>query len=61
MVKYLLLLVTTLFGLMGLMAGLTALVSYLASLESFGKPYLKVFMESRKSASATSKGEGGAA
>ncbi|PYI55723.1 spore germination protein [Paenibacillus flagellatus] len=44
--KYVLLLVTTMFGIMGLMVGFVGLVSHLASLESFGQPYLKLFMES---------------
>ena len=44
-VKYLLLASSTLFGLVGLVIGLIGLIAYLANLESFGQPYLKLFFE----------------
>jgi hypothetical protein len=42
-VKYLLLAITTLIGLTGLVVGLVGLVAYLVSLDSFGRPFLKLF------------------
>jgi spore germination protein KA len=42
--KYPLIIFTSFFGLVGLASGLFALVVYLASLRSFGQPYLRIFM-----------------
>jgi hypothetical protein len=44
-VKYIILLLTTFFGLMGLLIGIIAIVAYLVSLDSFGQPYLRLFLE----------------
>ncbi|WP_309119521.1 spore germination protein [Paenibacillus sp.] len=41
--KYGILLFATLFGLIGIVLGIIALIGYLVSLESFGKPYMKLF------------------
>lgn len=47
-IKYVLLIITTLSGLMGMIVGLILLIGYLANQDSFGKPYLKLFMEQDK-------------
>lgn len=44
-VKYLFLAVSTLFGLLGLAVSLFGFIAYLAHLDSFGQPYLKLFRE----------------
>jgi hypothetical protein len=44
-VKYLLLAFTTFFGMVGLTIGVISLICYLTSLDSFGQPYLKLFIE----------------
>ncbi|MCU9613521.1 spore germination protein [Caldibacillus lycopersici] len=44
-VKYVLLLISTLFGLIGIIFGFVALLIYLVHLESFGQPYLKLFIQ----------------
>ncbi|GAA0502286.1 spore germination protein [Salinibacillus aidingensis] len=46
--KYLLLLITTLSGLIGLVLGTVGLIYYLVYLDSFGKPYLKLFTSRQK-------------
>ncbi|MBB6452581.1 spore germination protein [Salirhabdus euzebyi] len=46
--KYILLALTIFFGLVGLMIGIIALVGYLAKLESYGQPYLKLFIDPSK-------------
>ncbi|KAA0547395.1 spore germination protein [Bacillus sp. BGMRC 2118] len=61
-VKYLLLLFTSFFGLLGLAMGVILLVCYLTSLDSFGEPYLKVFREPKakdKEMARRSQGEVG--
>jgi hypothetical protein len=45
--KYVILALTTLLGTIGLVLGVMGLVVYLANLESFGQPYLKLFMRDR--------------
>ncbi|WP_246942058.1 spore germination protein [Bacillus pinisoli] len=45
-VKYLLLASTTFFGMVGLVFSIILVIAYLANLESYGKPYLKLFFES---------------
>lgn len=57
-VKYGILLSASLFGLMGLLVGIVCLICYLVNLESFGQPYLKLFVENPKSAKKTSGGIG---
>ncbi|WP_311198761.1 spore germination protein [Paenibacillus hexagrammi] len=52
--KYVLLLFTTMFGLMGLIAAFIGLVAYLASMESYGQPYLKLYFESSRMAAKKS-------
>jgi spore germination protein len=42
LVKYVFLLVTTMFGLLGLVLALIVFIAYLTSLDSYGKPYLKL-------------------
>ncbi|MCD1259263.1 spore germination protein [Paenibacillus athensensis] len=42
--KYILLIITTLSGLTGLIIGTAALLSYLATLESFGQKYFRLYM-----------------
>lgn len=62
-VKYVFLLITTFFGMIGLVMGVILLVCYLTNLESFGQPYLKIFMEPKakdKNMAHRSKGEVGA-
>ncbi|MGG3806531.1 spore germination protein [Metabacillus fastidiosus] len=46
-VKYVLLGLTVFFGMIGLVFGVIGLVIYIANLESFGQPYLKLFFQSR--------------
>jgi hypothetical protein len=41
--KYLLLVLTTFYGMLGLVMGMVGLIIYLANLESYGQPYLKLF------------------
>ena len=41
--KYLFIVLATLFGLVGIVLGMVAMIMYLTSLRSFGKPYLKMF------------------
>ncbi|MBT2688216.1 spore germination protein [Bacillus sp. ISL-47] len=47
-VKYLILFISTLTGMIGLIVGLMGLVVYLVSLDSFGHPYLRVFLGESK-------------
>jgi len=42
-VKYPLVLLASLFGILGLVIGFVGLLGYLSSLRSFGKPYLRIF------------------
>ncbi|MBM6617062.1 spore germination protein [Bacillus suaedaesalsae] len=61
-VKYVLLLITSFLGMVGLVIGIILLICYLTSLKSFGEPYLKVFMEPKakdKNMARRSKGEVG--
>jgi hypothetical protein len=51
--KYILLLFSTLFGLVGILLGLVGLVGYLVSMDSFGQPYLKLFENDDRQAKAT--------
>lgn len=44
-VKYPLLIITTLYGLIGLVIGFIAIIGYLTYLESFGHPFLKFFVQ----------------
>ncbi|RXT04904.1 spore germination protein [Ammoniphilus sp. CFH 90114] len=44
--KYFVLLLTTWYGLVGLMAGMLLLFGYLCKLDSFGQPYLRLFLGS---------------
>ncbi len=53
--KYAILLFATLFGLIGIALGLIALIGYLVSLESFGRPYLKLFENDDRHAKPTQK------
>ncbi|SET13853.1 spore germination protein [Salinibacillus kushneri] len=46
--KYLLLIITTFSGLIGLVIGTVGLIYYLVYLDSFGKPYLKLFTSHQK-------------
>jgi spore germination protein len=41
--KYLFIVLATFFGLVGIVLGIVAMIMYLTSLRSFGKPYLKMF------------------
>lgn len=41
--KYLFIVLSTFFGLVGIVLGIVSLIMYLTSLRSFGKPYLKMF------------------
>lgn len=41
--KYLFILLASFFGLVGIVLGMVAMILYLTSLRSFGKPYLKMF------------------
>jgi hypothetical protein len=41
--KYMLLVLTTFYGMLGLVMGMVGLIIYLANLESYGQPYLKLF------------------
>lgn len=43
--KYLVLILATFYGLIGVIAGSIVIVFYLASLRSFGKPYLKLLLQ----------------
>lgn len=43
-VKYILLLLTTFFGMVGLVFGVIMVIAYLANIDSFGQPYLKLFL-----------------
>jgi hypothetical protein len=45
--KYILLFFSILYGLMGMILGLVGLIAYLANLESFGKPYFKLFINEK--------------
>lgn len=45
-VKYLLLFISTVFGMIGFIVGLVGIVAYLVHLDSFGQPYLRLFMKS---------------
>jgi hypothetical protein len=45
-VKYVLLAMTTFFGMLGLVMGMIGLIVYLTNLDSFGQPYLKLFIVS---------------
>ncbi len=47
-VKYFILLLTILFGMVGVVVGWIALLFYLANLRSFGKPYLQLFSVNRR-------------
>ncbi|MDZ5470479.1 spore germination protein [Bacillus sp. 31A1R] len=47
-VKYIILVVSTLGGTIGLIVSLFALIAYLVSLDSFGQPYLRLFMNEAK-------------
>jgi spore germination protein len=53
--KYGILLFATLFGLIGIVLGVIALIGYLVSLDSFGKPYLKLFENDDRNVKATQK------
>lgn len=41
--KYILLLLTTFFGIVGLIIGFVGIIAYLTNLRSYGQPYLKLF------------------
>ncbi|UJF34051.1 spore germination protein [Paenibacillus hexagrammi] len=56
-VKYILILLASFFGLIGTMAGLFMLIGYLASLRSFGEPYLKLFIGERNVSFPKSEGD----
>ncbi|MBM7606393.1 spore germination protein [Metabacillus crassostreae] len=43
-IKYLLLFLATILGLVGVLIGLLAIIYYLVNLNSFGKPYLQIFL-----------------
>lgn len=45
--KYLFIVLATFFGLVGIVLGVVAMIMYLTSLRSFGKPYLKMFAVDR--------------
>ncbi|KKO54695.1 spore germination protein [Paenibacillus sp. DMB20] len=45
--KYIFILLSTFFGLVGIVLGIIAMIMYLCSLRSFGKPYLKMFAVER--------------
>ena len=47
--RYVFLLITSMFGLVGLLASIVGLTAYLAHLDSFGKPYFKLFLYPPKS------------
>lgn len=47
-VRLLLILITSLFGLAGLVLGFFVLIMYLVNLDSFGEPYLKLYTVSKK-------------
>ena len=49
LLKYLLLIITIFYGLIGMVVGLVALMFYLADLDNFGTPYLQMFRKDRKS------------
>jgi len=53
--KYGILLFATMFGLIGIVLGVIAMIGYLVSLESFGKPYLKLFENDDRHVKATQK------
>ncbi|KIL41865.1 spore gernimation protein GerA [Gordoniibacillus kamchatkensis] len=55
--KYGILVITSLFGLMGLVAGLLALLAYIVRLDSFGEPYFKLFIEKPEKAHKASRGK----
>jgi hypothetical protein len=47
-VKYILLLFSVFFGIVGLVMGCIALIVYLAHLDCFGQPYLKLFISEKR-------------
>lgn len=53
--KYILIAFATLFGIVGLVAGLVGLIIYLCSLRSLGQPYLKLFLFERHIAKVNQK------
>ncbi|WP_138493660.1 spore germination protein [Paenibacillus pinistramenti] len=56
-IKYALIVVATLYGLLGIICGCLVLVMYLTSLRSFGKPYFRIFVLDRLKLGRTSMGE----
>lgn len=58
-VKYLLLICSIFLGLVGVVVGLLAIIAYLVNLESFGKPYFKLFFIPLSKESKGLKKEGG--
>lgn len=55
--RYLLVIYTTLFGMIGLILGALGLLMYLVNKRSFGVPYLKVYWQAdRKETGVRSKG-----
>lgn len=56
-IKYGLILLAALFGLLGIICGCLGLVMYLTSLRSFGKPYFRIFALDRISIGKIAKGE----
>jgi len=59
--KYALLLLSAMFGLLGIVLGLVAMVGYLVSLDSFGQPYLKLYENDDRAEKATQRQNGNAA
>ncbi|MDD9268457.1 spore germination protein [Paenibacillus sp. GCM10023248] len=56
-VKFVLIVFAALFGVVGIVVGMFLLVNYLASLRSFGEPYLKIYMREKKASYSIKEGD----